>query len=173
MEAWGEAERDRIWLAKPPDPDGAPPTVDTLYIEPDGTGVPMVPWEVEGRKGKQPDGSAKTREAKVGCMFTQTTLNEKGYPVRDPTSTSFVAAIEDANRFGRRLYGESVRRELYHGRRVVALGDGAEWVKNLVQTHFPQAQFIIDLYHARQHVTALCRALFDRDVNGRLTQSVR
>ena len=153
MEAWGEAERDRIWLAKPPDPDGAPPTVDTLYIE--------------------PDGSAKTREAKVGCMFTQTTLNEKGYPVRDPTSTSFVAAIEDANRFGRRLYGESVRRELYHGRRVVALGDGAEWVKNLVQTHFPQAQFIIDLYHARQHVTALCRALFDRDVNGRLTQSVR
>jgi hypothetical protein len=43
------------------------------------------------------------------------------------------------------------------------LGDGAEWVKNIAQTHFPQAQFIIDFYHASEHVGELCRALFDRD----------
>jgi hypothetical protein len=35
-----------------------------LYISYDGTGVPTAPWETEGRRGKQPDGSAKTREVK-------------------------------------------------------------------------------------------------------------
>jgi hypothetical protein len=35
----------------------------TMYLGMDGTGVPMRPSEVAGRAGKQPDGSAKTREA--------------------------------------------------------------------------------------------------------------
>ena len=80
-------------------------SIPLLYISYDGTGVPMVPWETEGRKGKQPDGSAKTREVKLGCIFTQTTTDEKGLPVRDPDSTSFVGAIEPAYDFGWRIYG--------------------------------------------------------------------
>jgi len=68
-------------------------TVPTLYIEMDGTGVPMVPYELKGRRGKQPDGSAKTREVKLGCVFTQTTVDEKGRAVRDPDSTTFVGKL--------------------------------------------------------------------------------
>jgi hypothetical protein len=37
----------------------------TMYLGMDGTGVPMRGVEVIGRAGKQPDGSAKTREAKL------------------------------------------------------------------------------------------------------------
>jgi len=159
IERWDSQERNRARSEQPP-PERTPKTIDTLYLEMDGTGVPMVPWEVEGRKGKQPDGSAKTREAKLGCVFTQSAFDEEGRPVRDPGSTTFTGAIEEAAAFGRRIYAEAVRRGLFEAQRVVVLADGAEWIKNLVDTHFPMAIRIIDLYHAKEHVASLSRALF-------------
>ncbi len=162
MEAWMAAERRHLCSQDPPEPCLVRP-VETLYIELDGTGIPMVKYEVQDRKGKQPDGTAKTREAKVGCVFTQSKLDEEGKPVRDPASTTFVGAIETANQFGKRLFAEAVRRGLYQAKRVVVLGDGAEWVKNTAQTHFGYAQFIIDYYHASEHIGELCCALFDRN----------
>lgn len=164
MEQWMAGERRAILLGEAPAPEEVARDIETLYIEADGTGVPMVPREVAGRKGKQSDGTARTREAKLGCVFTQTCLDERGRPIRDPRSTSYVGAIEEAPLFGRRLYAEAVRRGLYRARKTVYLGDGAEWVKNLAATQFPQAVVIVDLYHALQHVAALCRALFDRDL---------
>lgn len=164
METRDAQERQGIRLAEPPAPEDTPKTIDTLYIEYDGTGVPMVPWEVAGRKGKQKDGSAKTREAKLGCVFTQTGLDEKGRPIRDPASTTFTGAIENAGEFGQRIYAEALRRGLFHAKRVVVLSDGAEWCKNLAQTQFANATHIIDLYHAREHLVGLCKLLFERDL---------
>jgi hypothetical protein len=162
MERWAKAERDEIRFTQPPPPEAAR-TLDTLYIEFDGTGVPMVPREVAGRKGKQKDGSAKTREAKLGCVFTQTAFDTEGRPMRDPASTSFTGAIEPAAPFGWRIYTEAVRRGLFFAKRVVVLTDGAEWIRNLVQLHFPNATHIIDLYHAREHLMTLCKLLFWRN----------
>jgi len=169
MEQWQEAERRRVRFTEPPPPE-APRPIQTLYVEFDGTGVPMVKQEVQGRQGKQEDGSAKTREAKLGCVFTQTTLDEKGRPMRDPASTTFVGAIEPAAAFGWRIYAEAVRRGVFQARRLIVLGDGAEWVKNLAALHFGQGQFIIDFYHACEHVGALCDALFSRDLKQRNRQ---
>ncbi len=161
MEAWASEERRKILrdhqLLR------SEKTIPILYISYDGTGVPMTQEELTGRKGKQVDGSAKTREAKLGCVFTQTATDVRGFPVRDPDATSFVGAIESAEDFGWRIYGEAVRRGLSKAERVVVLADGAQWVKNLLQMHFPGATFIIDLYHARQHVSELCKTLFVKD----------
>jgi hypothetical protein len=158
MESWSSQEREEI--LKQDQPHRSDKSLPILYISYDGTGVPMTPGELRGRRGKQADGSAKTREAKIGCVFTQTTTDAKGFPARDPGSTSFVGAIESAEDFGWRIDGEAMRRGLTQAQRVVVLGDGAEWVKNLAQMHFPEATFIIDLYHARQHVSELCKTLF-------------
>ena len=59
------------------------PKVPILYIAIDGTGVPVVPRETAGRRGKDATGKAKTREAKIGCVFTQTKQDDEGYPIRD------------------------------------------------------------------------------------------
>jgi hypothetical protein len=158
IERWSVPERKR-WIAYRPVGIVAK-TIDVLYVQMDGTGVPMVREELVGRRGKQADGSAKTREAKLGCVFTQTLVDEDGRPVRDPASTSFVGAIESAENFGWRLYAESVRRGLHQARRVVLLGDGAEWINTLHATHWPEALRIVDLYHAREHVADLCKLLF-------------
>lgn len=161
VEQWDSRARSRLRFEPPPPPD-TPKTIETLYIEFDGTGIPMVPWELEGRKGKQTDGSSKTREVKLGCVFTQTTLDDQGRPIRDPAATTFTGAIETAAAFGERIYAEALRRELFLAKRVVVLGDGAEWITNLTQTHFPMAQRIIDFYHAKEHVDGLAKALFTK-----------
>ncbi len=155
-------QREHIRRTQAPAPEDTPHTIETLYIEYDGTGVPMTKNEVAGRKGKQKDGSAKTREAKLGCVFIQTAFDDKGRPIRDPAPTTFTGAIEAAAPFGERIYAEAVRRGLFHAQRVVVLGDGAEWIKTIAQTHFGRATHIIDLYHAREHLVLLCKLLFDR-----------
>lgn len=171
MELWDAHERFVLLEQLPAQNQGKPTPL--LYVTMDGTGIPMVLPEVQGRKGKQPDGSAKTREAKLGCVFTQTTTDVDGWPVRDPDSTSFTGAIETAEVFGRRIYAEAVRRGLLHAQRVVVLGDGAEWIRTLVELHFPQATQIVDLYHTREHVAALCKLLLASDPNSERSTRLR
>ncbi len=163
VEVWVKAQREALQLQELPPPE-VPKTMDTFYIEFDGTGVPMVPHEVAGRQGKQEDGCAKTREAKVGCVFTQTNFDEEGRPVRDEHSAHFVVVIELAAHFQWRMFAEAQRRGLYNAKRVVCVTDGAEWIRNIIQTHFTEAIHVIDLYHAREHLIDLCRLLFDRDL---------
>ena len=134
--------------------------VPTLYLAIDGTGVPVVPHETTGRPGKEGPGLAKTREVKLGCVFTQTRLDAKGRPVRDEASTTYVGAIESAEAFGRRLYAEAVRRGVQRAARVILLGDGAVWIWGLAEEHFPGATQIVDLYHAREHVAELGKVLY-------------
>ena len=95
-------------------------SVPKMYVCIDGTGVPVVKAETEGRKGKGKDGHTKTREVKLGCVFTQTGLDKKGYPVRDESSTSYVGAIETAEVFGSRIYAEALSRGLEKAQQCLA-----------------------------------------------------
>src|SRR5262245_48768342 len=72
------------WLSSQPSSGQAVPVV---YVSCDGTGAPMRPEELAGRKGRQEDGSAKTREVKLGAVFTQHQVDEQGRPMRDHQST--------------------------------------------------------------------------------------
>jgi hypothetical protein len=134
--------------------------VPILYVEMDGTGVPVVKKETLGRQGKQEGQPAHTREVKLGCVFTQTRWDKEGYAIRDPDSTTYVGAIETAEEFGKRLYVEAWKRGWSRARKKVVLGDGAEWIWNLAQQHFPGAIQIVDLFHARQHLWELARKLY-------------
>jgi hypothetical protein len=137
-----------------------------LYVQMDGTGVPVVKKETEGRKGKTDGQPAHTREAKLGCVFTQTAWDEEGYPIRDPDSTTYTGAIETADEFGKRLYVEAWKRGWSREQKKVVMGDGAEWIWNLAEQHFPGAVQIVDLYHARQHLWDLVRKLYPNDEIG-------
>jgi len=138
-------------------------SVPKMYVCMDGTGVPMVKKELLDRHGKGEDGQAKTREAKLGCVFTQTGLDKKGHPVRDEASTSYVGAIETSEVFGKRIYAEAKQRGIDRAKEVVVLGDGATWIWNLADECFPSAVQIIDLYHAREHYWKAGRSVLDHD----------
>jgi hypothetical protein len=134
--------------------------IPILYVQMDGTGVPVVKKETAGRQGKMAGQPAHTREAKLGCVFTQTAWDEEGFAVRDPGSTTYVAAIEPAQEFGLRLYLETCKRGWSRAEQKVVIGDGAEWIWNIADQHFPGAIQIVDLYHARQHLWELARKLY-------------
>ena len=148
-------------------PEVCAPAVPLLYIEMDGTAIPVVKAETEGRSGKIDGQPARTREVKLGCVFTQTTTDKDGHPVRDEDSTSYVAAIETAEQFGQRLYTEAWRRGWSRAKKKVVIGDGAIWIWNLADQHFPGAIQIVDLYHARQHLWELSAKLFPHDDKAR------
>jgi hypothetical protein len=137
--------------------------IPILYVQMDGTGVPVVKKETEGRKGKTDGLPAHTREVKLGCVFTQTTWDKEGYAIRDPNSTTYTGAIETAEEFGKRLYLEAWNRGWSHAAKKVVMGDGAEWIWNLADLHFPGAIQIVDLYHARQHLWEFSRKLYPND----------
>jgi hypothetical protein len=137
--------------------------IPILYVQMDGAGVPVVKKETEGRKGKTDGQPAPTREAKLGCVFTQTAWDAEGYPIRDPDSTTYVGAIETAEELGKRLYLEAWKRGWSRAQKKVVMGDGAEWIWNLAADHFPGAVQIVDLYHARQHLWELARKLHPHD----------
>ena len=145
---------------RPSPPLCPPPPDQVFYLEGDGTGIPVRPEETEGRKGKQEDQSAKTREVKLGCVFTQTQEDEEGNPIRDDESTSYVASLKPAAEFGALLRAEAFRRGLALAKLIVFLGDGAAWVWELARVNFPGAVFILDFFHAAEHLEWLAAALF-------------
>ena len=139
------------------------PPIPVMYVEMDGTGVPVVGKETAGRMGKQDGQPAHTREAKVGCVFTQTTVDGEGYPIREEGSTTYVGAIETAEEFGRRIYAEAWRRGWGRAQKKVVLGDAADWIWNQADLHFPDAKQIVDLAHAREHLWVVARQLYLED----------
>lgn len=134
-----------------------------FYVSFDGTGVPVRPSELVGRRGKQADGSARTREVKLGCVFTQVGLDKEGYPQRDPDSTTYVGAIESSALFGWRIYAEAVRRGVEQAKTVIVLTDGQRYNHTIAQTHFPAAVHIVDLFHAYEHLTAIAQLLWGQE----------
>ena len=54
----------------------ARPPAPTMYLGVDGAGVPVRKSETAGRAGKQPDGSARTREVERVTGWTAETLSK-------------------------------------------------------------------------------------------------
>jgi hypothetical protein len=130
-----------------------------MYISADATGVPMRKEELAGRAGKQPDGTAKTRMAYLGCVFTQHRRDEKGRPVRDWESTTYLSSVGPLEDFGPSLRQEALRRGLGQVPLSVLLVDGAPGLGHMGQQNFCAAIQIVDFYHAMEHAGKVLEAL--------------
>ncbi len=146
-----------------------PPSAPTMYLGLDGTGVPMRASELAGRPGKQPDGTAKTREVKLVTLWSAETTDERGVPMRDRGSVSYSAALESAasrdtdrtlSQFAQRVEREALRRGFDRAARRVVLGDGAPWIWNLTEEIFPDAIQIVDIFHAKGHLWDVAKAIY-------------
>jgi len=145
------------------------PLAPTLYLGMDGTGVPVRKEELVNRRGKQPDGAAKTREVKLVTIWTAEGRDKEGTPVRDVGSISYSAAIESAaqkdtdettSEFAARVEREATRRGFDRTAHRAVLGDGAKWIWNLADEHFPDAVQIVDRFHAKQHLSDVAKSIY-------------
>ena len=137
--------------------------IPIMYVLMDGVQVPAVAAATEGRPGRADGQRSRTRECKLGAVYTQTTTDQDGWPIRDPDSTTYVGAIETAEEFGLRIYTEAWRRGWEWAVIKIVIGDGAVWIWNLADLHFPGAVQIVDLYHARQHLWDVAALLYPYD----------
>lgn len=152
------------WQERPAEPaQGERGAAPILYVSADGTGVPMVPEELAGRKGKQADGKAKTRQVYLGCVFTQHRVDEKGRPVRDWDSTTYLSSFKSIDHFGPLLRQEALRRGLGTAGKVVLLIDGAHGLANMGKLSFKDAIQIVDFFHAMEHAGLVLVALLGKD----------
>jgi hypothetical protein len=151
----------QAWQERPAQP--GPCAAPVLYASGDGTGVPMVPEELKGRRGKQADGKAKTRQVYLGCVFTQHRTDKKGRPVRDYESTTYVSSFKPIDDFGPLLRQEAIRRGMGRAGQVVLLIDGAQGLENMGNDSFKGCVQIVDFYHAMEHAGLVLSALIGKD----------
>jgi len=148
----------------------------TMYLGMDGTGVPMRSAEAANRAGKQADGSAKTREAKLVTLWTAESRDEQSKPVRDPGSVTYSAAMESAatldtspelSEFAARVQREASRRGFTEAQCQAVLGDGSAWIWNTATELFPQATQILDRFHAQEHLSQLGKVIYGDSPEGK------
>lgn len=140
-----------------PSGEAKPPRV---YVAVDGTGAPLRRNELKGRKGRQPDGTARTHEIKVGVIFTQHPVAGQK-PWRDLESSTYVGTTQRVAPFGLMMRNEFRRRFADPPEDMVFLGDGAAWIWELQRVNFPSALGIVDFYHAAEHVTSVVNLIED------------
>ena len=138
---------------------------ETMYCSPDGTGVPMVRRDAGTGEDGQP---AKTREAKVAVFHTAERSPRTGLPERDAGSARHTAAIDSARSkdadpqpspFAQRLWRAARRFGFAAAKRQVVVGDGAKWIWNTAAELFPNAVCIVDVWHARERLWEVGRAV--------------
>jgi hypothetical protein len=137
--------------------------IPILYVQMDGTGIPVVKRETAERKGKTDGQPAHTREVKLGCVFTQAGWDKEGYAIRDEDSTTYTGAIETSEEFGKRIYREAWDRGWGRAEKKVLLGDGSPWIWNIGDQYFPGAIPILDICHAREHLSEVAKKLHPND----------
>ena len=102
-------------------------------------------------------------ELKVGCCYHTRSRANRKRPERlelRAESASYVCALEEAQSFGWRLWQEAVRRGVLTSDEVVVLGDGAHWIWNIAERHFPRATQIVDWYHASEYLWNAASAIW-------------
>ena len=110
------------------------------------------------------------KEVKVGCV-------SKDYPRTNattiikmrPSTPRYVASESQASDFGKQLAALATQTGIYQDEKtmdseeVVVIGDGAAWIWNLADEHFPGATEIVDFMHAKTHLYDVAKQAFGED----------
>ena len=103
------------------------------------------------------------RDLKVGAWFT-TTAKPPQKPDEDwkieADNTTYYCDVLEAKDFGHLLWATGCQRQAQLAEELVFLGDGAEWLGNLVKEHYPEAVQIVDWFHATEYIAPVANAAF-------------
>lgn len=109
------------------------------------------------------DPEQKWRDLKIGAWFEAT-----GHPPKTANgewsiqaqNITYYADICPAKLFSDTVWHSGVARDAQLAHELVILGDGADWIWNLVAANFPQAIQILDWFHASEHLAPVAQAAF-------------
>jgi hypothetical protein len=129
-------------------PDGPEVPPDRLYGSIDGTSV------------RTEEG---WREAKLGSWHTTDEPPGKEPPEEwapRAEGISYYGDIKGAEEFGRLVYVKGRQQGAHEAEEIVFVADGAKWIWNLVEEHFPDAVQIVDWYHAAERIWEVAHVVY-------------
>lgn len=140
------------------------PSIRRLYIETDGVLARIRRGSVTMEEAEAKRTGDVYREIKVGAVFEGIPGHERselvpGVFLDEPGPITYVARQLNVEEFGRFLYALAQGCGVDRAREVVLVGDGARWIRHVVEEHFPNAVPIVDIYHAREHLWNVANAV--------------
>jgi len=109
------------------------------------------------------DPEQRWRDLKIGAWFEaagQPPTRPDGEWSIQAQSITYYADICPASEFGHSVWRSGVARDAQLAHELVILGDGADWIWNMVSAHFPNAIQILDWFHASEHLAPVAQAAF-------------
>lgn len=153
---WEEQSQDLEWLQKRSRQPGPQP--GRLYGSLDGV---MVPLQREWRELKnltwyrvEPVRSFQKRRHHASQVGEQNHLQAQ--------DIHYYCDIQTAQDFDRLFWATAYRHHADLYEELVFVCDGAAWIWNLIERHFPHAVQIVDWYHASEYLPPIAEAVFGR-----------
>jgi hypothetical protein len=129
-----------------------------LYIQTDGASL--------NTRLKDETGST-WRENKLGEVFSSKDIyywtDKKGKRQHRLMRKEYISYIGSASEFKKHLLACALRGGYGRFKETVVLGDGATWIRNMVEEFFPDAQQILDYFHLCENVHTYAKYLFNMD----------
>jgi hypothetical protein len=130
----------------------------TLYIEADGAAL--------NTREKNADGST-WRENKLGEVFSTDNIyywqDKRGETQHQINKKEYVSYLGSADEFKKHLFACAIKNGYGQYHKTIFIGDGATWIRNMVEELFPDAQQILDYYHLCENVNEYAKAKFSND----------
>lgn len=136
-----------------------------VYGSMDGAHVPI----------KDPQENEKWKEMKVGTWYEvekvppsqQTKRHHKkeeiGHQALRVKNKLYYCDMEKASKFGELFWATGYEKKADLAQELVFVNDGAQWIWNLVETHYPHAKQILDWYHVEERLEKVADVAFSEE----------
>jgi hypothetical protein len=130
-----------------------------VYIETDGAAI--------NTRTKNNDDST-WRENKLGIVFNTNNIKQRrNYKTKELyhiiEKREYISFIGSAEKFTPLLFSIASKNGYGSFKNCVVLSDGATWIRNMVQTAFPDAQQILDYFHLCENIYTFSKIYFKND----------
>jgi len=137
--------------------------------------TPGGPTPVGARMGVAADGGQMFilgegwKEFKAGCVFEVELAQRPVPPAGDleecghAVNLSYTVHLGGPEVVGWQLWTEAQRRGWQHAPDGMVIGDGAPWIWNLRDDHFPGTEMLVDWYHATEHLGTVKQLVYPED----------
>jgi hypothetical protein len=140
-----------------------------LYGSIDGANV-----RIEERQAQNVE-TEKWREMKVGCFYQVQSVPEsqqrkrhqkkkaRGQPALRAKDMHYFCDIAEVEAFEPLFWAMAYQSKADLATEVIFVCDGARWIWNLVERHFPQAVQIVDWFHAEERLEQVAEDAFTKE----------
>jgi hypothetical protein len=126
-----------------------------LYVQLDGSFINTM---------KPKEKSTKYREVKLGIVFSSENMTLKGHDEMQLhfkiNKRDYASFLGNAHTFKMYLYEVAIKNGFYNYNKIVIVTDGSDWIVNICKELFPNAIFILDVFHLYEKICDFSKEIF-------------